>query len=260
MSTSSRSTVKRRASSFARSSTSPTSRSRRSVSAAITSSDSACASGSCHDALAHRLEMAADRRERRPQLVRDRHEEVPLELLRLRQPRRHLAEPLGEMRDLVASLQPGDGDVVATLGDLVGGARQREHGARDPARRPPGHAGRDDEPSQQRDGEELHQRQPRVAEHGLRLRDDERAERRALERDGRADRDVRTVLVGRRELERHRLARADRPPVDQAAGSRRSPAVSPGRGAGPRSRCGRPLPSRARRRRTPARCRPRRST
>ena len=35
--------------------------------------------------------MAADRGQRRPQLVRDRHEEVALQLLGLREPRRHLA-------------------------------------------------------------------------------------------------------------------------------------------------------------------------
>ena len=45
------------------------------------------------DALAQRRHVAADRGQRRPQLVRDRHEEVAGELLRLRQPRGHLVEP-----------------------------------------------------------------------------------------------------------------------------------------------------------------------
>ena len=76
-----------------------------------------------HDAFAHRIQMATDGGQRRPQLVRDRHEEVPLELLGLREPCRHIAEPLGEMRDLVAPLQLWNGDVVAALGDLVGGSR-----------------------------------------------------------------------------------------------------------------------------------------
>src|SRR4029453_1037275 len=70
------------------------------------------------DSLAPSPAMAPDRGERRPQLVRDRHEEVPLELLCSREPRRHVAEPLREMRDFIASLQLRQGDVVTALGDL----------------------------------------------------------------------------------------------------------------------------------------------
>ena len=55
-----------------------------------------------------------------------RHEEVPLVLLRLREPLGHLAEPLGEVRDLVARARLGELDAVAPLRDLVRGrARAR---------------------------------------------------------------------------------------------------------------------------------------
>ena len=120
MSTSSCSTVNRCASSFARSSTSPTSRSSRSASAAIT-----VERGRPHlvvgdDALAQRLDVAADRGQRRAQLVRDRHQEVALELLGLAEPRGHLAEPLGEQADL-AGAAARHLDVVVAVRDLVRG-------------------------------------------------------------------------------------------------------------------------------------------
>ena len=103
MSTSSCRTVNRCASSLARSSTSPTSRSSRSASIATTSSDSASRLRVVDQPLAERLDVAADRRQRRPQLVRDGHQEVPLLLLRLGEPRGHLAEALGEVADLAAA-------------------------------------------------------------------------------------------------------------------------------------------------------------
>ena len=96
-------TVNRCASSFARSSTSPTSRSSRSASAATISSDASCELRVLDDALAQRGDVAADRGQRRAQLVRDGHQEVALELLRLGEPRGHLAEPLGEVADLAAA-------------------------------------------------------------------------------------------------------------------------------------------------------------
>ena len=49
-------------------------------------------SGSVDRPLAQRRDVAADRGQRRPQLVRDGHQEVPLQLLRLGEPGRHLAE------------------------------------------------------------------------------------------------------------------------------------------------------------------------
>ena len=69
--------------------------------------------------------MPANRRQRRPQLVGDGHEEVAGQLLRLRQPRRHLAEPRREPLDLAASTRPRQLNVVLPGGDLVGGARER---------------------------------------------------------------------------------------------------------------------------------------
>ena len=51
-------------------------------------------------AVAQRRDVTANRRQRRPQLVRDGHEEVARQLLRLREPRRHLAEPRAEALDL----------------------------------------------------------------------------------------------------------------------------------------------------------------
>ena len=79
------------------------------------------------DALAQRVDVAADRRQRRPQLVRDRHQEVALELLRLGQPRVISRKRVGEMADLVASARLRDLDVVVAVGDLVGRRREREH-------------------------------------------------------------------------------------------------------------------------------------
>ena len=130
MSTSSCSTVKRCASSLARSSTSPTSRSSRSASAATTSSDSASHHRVLDDQpFAERLDVAADRGQRRPQLVRDGHQEVPLLLLCLGEPGGHLAEAFGQVADLVRSPHVGDVDVVPALGDPVGRLREREHRA-----------------------------------------------------------------------------------------------------------------------------------
>ena len=103
MSTSSCSTVKRCASSFARSSTSPTSRSSRSASAAITVERGRPQLVVRDDALAQRADVAADRGQRRAQLVRDRHQEVALELLGLAEPRGHLAEAVGELADLAGA-------------------------------------------------------------------------------------------------------------------------------------------------------------
>ena len=59
------------------------------------SSDAAHLLGLGDDALAHRLDVPANRGQRRPQLVRDGHEERALELLRLGELRDHSAEALG---------------------------------------------------------------------------------------------------------------------------------------------------------------------
>ena len=53
--------------------------------------------------VADRVDVALDRGQRRAELVRDRHQELPLALLGRRQPRRHLVELLGQAADLVAA-------------------------------------------------------------------------------------------------------------------------------------------------------------
>ena len=67
------------------------------------------------DALPQRGHVAADRGQRRAQLVGDGHQEVALELLGLREPGRHLAEPVGQMADLAAARHVGHLDVVVSL-------------------------------------------------------------------------------------------------------------------------------------------------
>ena len=57
--------------------------------------------------LAERGDVAADRRQRRPQLVRHGHQEVPLQLLGLAQPPRHHAEAVRQQDDLVAAPDAG---------------------------------------------------------------------------------------------------------------------------------------------------------
>ena len=107
MSTSSVWTVNRCARSFARSSTSPTSRSSRVVSLATTSSEAAIELGVVDQPVAERIDVALDRGQRRAKLVGDGHQELPLALLGRGQPRGHLVEPLGEVADLVAAATDG---------------------------------------------------------------------------------------------------------------------------------------------------------
>ena len=89
------------------------------------------------DPLADRLHVTADRRQRRAQLVRDGHQERPLQLLGLRELVDHPPEAPGEERDLVASLGLRDLDVVPARGDVVRRAGQREDGLGEPPREPP---------------------------------------------------------------------------------------------------------------------------
>ena len=112
------------------------------------------------DTLAQRGDVPADRGQRRPQLVRDGHQEVALELLRLREPGRHLAEALGQVADLAAAPHRRDIHVVASLGDLVHRLREREHRLRDPPREVEREHADDDEPDEERDREPREQRDP----------------------------------------------------------------------------------------------------
>ena len=66
-----------------------------------------------------RVDVPADRRQRRPQLVRHGHEEVALPLLGLRQAHRHLPQPVSEVADLAGRLHLGDTHVEPAFGDAV---------------------------------------------------------------------------------------------------------------------------------------------
>src|SRR5207253_3798426 len=73
------------------------------------------------DAFPESRNMTTDRRQRRPKLVRDRHEEVAGECLRLREPHGHVAEARGEPLDLATARSFRERDRVMTDGDLVRG-------------------------------------------------------------------------------------------------------------------------------------------
>ena len=126
--------------------------------------------------LAERLDVAANRGQRRAQLVRHRHQEVALARLRLGESLRHLAEALGEMTDLVAPRNVADVDRVATARDVVGSIREAPQRAGDPPREVPAETARDDEPTREREREALDEGDPAVLDVGARLGDDERAE------------------------------------------------------------------------------------
>jgi len=167
--------------------------------------------------LANRLDVPTNGGERRPQLVRDGHEEVPLALLRLAEPGGHLPEAVGEIADLTTAAHLRHRDVVASAGDLVGRLREAEHRLRDPARGVEAEETGDEQAAQDRDGEELHQRHPGVAKLRLRLGDDQDAERRPPHRE-RPGEGREGAVVGRREVERLRMAGADTEHVDLGAG------------------------------------------
>ena len=76
--------------------------------------------------------MTADRRQRRAQLVRDRHEEVARQRLRLRDLRRHLAEARRQALDLAAAHVLGHRDVVVARGHFVRSRGQRFERPDDP--------------------------------------------------------------------------------------------------------------------------------
>ena len=88
--------------------------------------------------------MAADRRQRCAQLVRDRHEEVALAHLRFGEAGRHLVEPLRGVADL-AGAPLVDLDPVVPARDLVGSPREREHWPHDAPREVPGEQARDEQ-------------------------------------------------------------------------------------------------------------------
>ena len=184
--------------------------------------------------------MAADRGQRRAQLVRDRHQEVALQRLGLGEPVRHLAEALASGGRSRPARFSGTVDVVVARRDLVGRAREREH-------RP--HEAPREVPREQRRRRAARaapaiasrsiEREHALADVGLLLRDDDRADRPVLPSVDRLARPRGTaVLARRRELERQRLARR---PVDRLQRQPREPGRSrPGTGRpARRSRCGR---------------------
>ena len=105
-------------------------------------------------ALAEALGVAADRGERRLQLVADREQEVALALARGRELRRHLVEGLRQRRELARALlrqrrrRLAGGEGVARLGDAAHGPHdragddERRARRRRPRRRAPPAAGR----------------------------------------------------------------------------------------------------------------------
>ena len=131
----------------------------------------------------------------------DGHQEAPLALRSLRETLGHLAEPVGEMGDLVPRPNPWQLDVVAPLRHLVRGCRECEHRLREPSREVPEESGSDDQAAEERKPDTPDEHQPPVAELCLRLRDDERAERLAAERDRFDDRHEGPILSRRRELD-----------------------------------------------------------
>ena len=160
-------------------------------------------------ALAEGGDVAADRRERRPQLVRDRHEEVPLELLGLPQPARHLGEALGEVADLVQALPRRHVHVVVAGGDLVGSTRQREDRLRDAPAQVPRERTRDEDAAEEGEGEPLEERHPLVSQLGSRFRDDEGRQPEALDLERIRHGQERPVLSRRGELERDQVVRLE---------------------------------------------------
>jgi hypothetical protein len=120
--------------------------------------------------------VTADRRQRRAELVRDPHQEVPLELVRLAETVGHLAEAVGHVADL-AALMPRDIDLVVPLGNLVRRPREGQDRPRQSTRQVPGERPGDQDAAEQGEREPLEQRIEPVAQLGLRLGDDEQAER-----------------------------------------------------------------------------------
>ena len=202
---------------------SPTSRSSRLASASTIASERSCASGSSTSPSRERGDVAADRGQRRAQLVRDRHQEVPLARLRLHQPLRHLPEAVGEMADLARGAARHR-DVVVAAGDLVGGvARAPAAAGRDAARRRPRRRRRRGAPT----ASAIASRRTSESTSCVDLASS--ASRSTIApigrwptRHGLGDRVVGAGLAGRREVERQRLARG---PVDRLQVELRQPGL-----------------------------------
>src|SRR5207245_4285714 len=116
------------------------------------------------DAFAQRVDVAADRGQRRAELVGDAHQEVALPLLGLRQPPGHVTESIGEVSDLTAPAHIRDVDRIATPRDLVRRVREREHRLRDPAGQVPRQQACDEDPTHERERESTEERCERTGD------------------------------------------------------------------------------------------------
>ena len=165
-------------------------------------------------------DMTADRSQRRSQLVGHGHEEVPLQLLGLAQPARHLAEAIRQQRHLVAAAHARHRHVVVAARDLVGGARELQHRPRQPARDEHAEDDRDGEAAEQCERDPFEQRNDPRRELVLRLRDDERAVEDQLpvltELERLGDAQPRLVRPRQLEVELQRPPLGHRREVDQA--------------------------------------------
>ncbi len=103
------------------------------------------------EALPQSRDVAADRGQRRSQLVRDADEEVALVRLGLREPLRHLAEPLREVADLVARPRLGELGAVAPLRHLVCRPGKGEQRLREAPAQVPHESERDRKPDEKRE-------------------------------------------------------------------------------------------------------------
>ena len=146
-----------------------------------------------------RVDVPLDRGQRRPELVRDRHQELALALLGRREPRGHLVEALGEVRDLASAAADRNLHRVVPGGDLVRGARERLDRAADPAREPRAEEPGKEAADRDRRREPADERHPLLADDVARLRHDEGAERRpaGLEPQRLGDREERLSLARR---------------------------------------------------------------
>ncbi len=151
--------------------------------------------------------MPSNRRQRGTQLVRHGHQEVPLQLVRLRQLAGHLAEAVREVGDLVARANLRNRDVVLSRCDLVGCTRESEDRARHAARQVEEQQPRDDEPAEAGEAHPPDEDEPAIAQLRLRLRHDERPERLPQHLDGLRDGEIGAVLARRHQLERRRALR-----------------------------------------------------
>ena len=209
MSTSSWRTVNRCASSLARSSTSPTSRSSRSASIATTESDSASASGS-----SIRPSRSASTWPRIAVSGVRSSCETDIRKLRSCSSASASREAIWRKRSarwLTSPLPGTSGTAMSYLPSAIRSAavREREHRLGDPAREVPGERAGDEQPDAERDEQELEQREPAVRQLGLLLGDDQRAEVLPLELERLPDRLEGLALARRGELEGDHLLAVD---------------------------------------------------